>query len=159
MAARKVIAFVLAAAVVAAAAVGVVAARGSDSPSVRAATSAKGDEAAIDRCEHLVDGTDVTALAGAFDSTEADVDAWIDAPNRPSGPQGGYPQGIGPSNTSAVSVCFLDGVFPFSRPPPPPGQSDRGPGDRAVVFVKADGTDVWAIFGFRDWLPVGRPSH
>jgi hypothetical protein len=87
------------------------------------------------------------------------VAAWIDTLNGPSGPQGGYPQGLDPQDDAPVTLCFFDGVFAYSRPAVPDATSTTpDPHDREALLLRADGTRLALLVGPAANVEIQRPT-
>ncbi|MEY2591500.1 MAG: hypothetical protein QOJ67_3484 [Acidimicrobiaceae bacterium] len=161
----RLIAFVLPLAIAACSDSGGRASPGADAAPSAAPTTvatAPGDPAALDLCRRTPEKQGDGALAtvsGGYETSQYDVAAWIDTLNGPSGPQGGYPQGLDPQDDAPVTLCFFDGVFAYSRPAVPDATSTTpDPHDREALLLRADGTRLALLVGPAANVEIQRPT-
>lgn len=114
-----------------------------------------GDAAALSICAGKLGSA---RLVGAFTSDSATVAAWTENVAYPDAP---HPitawRSMPPS--AVAYVCYFDGSFAISQPPPRPGTTLPPLPDRAVILLDADGTQVSpAKYGSSQSIPVARPA-
>jgi hypothetical protein len=98
-------------------------------------------------------------LVGAFESTAAAVASWVENASYPDAPQMVASSWRALVPTAAAYVCYFDGLFATSQPPPAPGASQRPLPDRALILLDSNGArHPPAKYGYRDSLPLVGPG-
>lgn len=97
-----------------------------------------GDSTAANMCERKLGSA---RLVGAFTSTAGAVADWTENTNYPDAPRATSPWRALPPSAMAY-VCYFDGQFAITRPPPPPGSTEPPMADRAVILIDANGAQV-----------------
>lgn len=139
-------------------------ARPAAQPAGGRAVTVEGDAQAVERCQATLGKPDGAVLVAAFSQTISQVDGWLqrDIRQRAATPGAGPPPSVTTERSPAesadsVAVCWVDGIVPFSGPPPADG-SPPATFDRSVFLVYQDGTKRGLMSSTRDRLPVVRPS-
>ena len=97
-----------------------------------------GDVDAIAPCAAAGNGP-ASNLVAAFVSTAGEIADWTENRSIPGAPSITSTWRSLPP-TEVGYVCYFDGSFPVSRPPPPPGATGQPLPSRALIFVDATGS-------------------
>jgi len=120
-----------------------------------ASPGAIGDSAALSICAGKLGGAE---LVGAFASDAATVANWTENVAYSDAPHPVTAWRSLPPSTVAY-ICYFDGSFAISQPPPRPGTTLPPLPDRAVILLDGSGTQLPpAKYGSSQSIPVAPPA-
>ena len=97
-------------------------------------------------------------LVAGFESTAGVVADWVENVAYPDAPRGLSAWRQLASNAPAY-VCYFDGQFAVTRPPPPPGATEGPPFDRAMILLDGSGATILpSKYGPSNAIPLARPG-